>query len=101
MTYNRPMEMTDKMGRKHGMAPVEVMLKDGTPYDGLIGNGSDGVVKLEVYRHKTPGGGEAKAARLMAIRVDELIPYEANRDMQKDQEMATRDLQFIKPNPTF
>lgn len=101
ITYSRPSEKTDRLGRKFGLAPVQVMDKDGKEFHENIGNGSDGTVKLEVYRHKTPGGGEAKAARLMAIRVDNHVPYEANRDMQKDQEMATRGLQFAVPHPTF
>jgi hypothetical protein len=101
ITYSRPSEKTDKNGRKFGLAPVEIMLKDGSKFDGNVGNGSDGTVKLEVYQHSTPSGGKAKAARLLAIRVDELVPYEPNRDMQKDQEMATRGLQFAPAQPTF
>jgi hypothetical protein len=101
VTYSRPQELTDKLGRKRGLAPVEVMDKEGKVFEENIGNGSDGTIKLEVYRHRTPGGGEAKAARLMAIRVDNHIPYEPNRDMQKDQQLAVQGLQFSKPQPTF
>ncbi len=101
VTYSRPSEKTDKNGRKFGLAPVEIMDKDGQPFLGNVGNCSDGTVKLEVYQHGTPSGGKAKAARLMAIRIDELVPYEPNRDMQKDQEMATRGLAFAPAQPKF
>jgi hypothetical protein len=101
VTYSRPSEKTDKNGRKFGLAPVEIMLKDGSPFLGNVGNGSDGTLKLEVYQHSTPSGSKTYAARLMAIRVDELVPYEPNRDMQKDQLMAVEGLQFSPAQPNF
>jgi hypothetical protein len=33
------------------------------------------VIKLAVYEHATPSGGKAVAARLEAIRIDELVPF--------------------------
>lgn len=101
VSYSRPSELTRKDGRKVGLTPVEVFDKEGNPVLQQVGNGSDGVVKLEVYSHKTPGGGTAKAARLMAVRVDEMVPYEPNRDMQKDEELAAQGLQFVVPKPNF
>lgn len=100
ITFSRPTERVDKLGRKTGLAPVEVMLPNGQKYDGLVGNGSDVTIKLEVYEHKTPGGGKAKAARLAAIRLDNLVPYEPNRDMLKDQKDLVRGLQEV-PQPSF
>lgn len=103
ITFNRPSEKTDRMGRKYGLAPVEVIGPDGSKYEGLIGNGSDGVVKLEVYQHKTPGGGMAKAARLMAIKVDTLVPYDPNKDMLPDEQKAVQglDMPFKPQQPNF
>lgn len=102
-TFSRPSEKTDRMGRKYGLAPVEVIGPDGSKYEGLVGNGSKGTIKLEVYKHKTPGGGEAKAARLMAMKIDDLVPFEPNRDMTEREAEAVEGLadQFKKPAYQF
>lgn len=92
VVFRRPASKTMK-GKVVGFAPPEVLQKDGTPLrDVLVGNGSDGVVKLEVYSHNTPGGGKAKAARLLALRVDNLIPFTVDKDFDPDQQKAVKDL---------
>ncbi len=69
-----------------GLTPPVVMDKDGNPMDGVaIGNGSDGTVKLEVYQHATPGGGKAKAARWVSLRIDNLIPFNPETDYPEAQ----------------
>lgn len=89
ITFRRP---TSKMirGKVVGYAPPEVIDKDGNPLHGInIGNGSDGIVKLEVYQHGTPGGGKAKAARLKTVKVVNLVPFEGERDYtDKQKEMV-------------
>lgn len=68
--------------------PPTVVLADGTPFDGLIGNGSKVTVKIEVYDFKAgvDAQGNAYAAgkgtRLVGVRVDELVVY------QKPEETA-------------
>jgi hypothetical protein len=83
VTYRRPTQKMMK-GKVVAFTPVELLdgtqprLPDGSypPLrDVAIGNGSDGVIKLQVYEHGTPSGGKAKAARLEAIRIDHLIPF--------------------------
>ena len=61
--------------------------EDGTfePLQENIGNGSDGIIKLEVYGHGTPNGGSSIAARWESIRVDNLVPYEPVRDFTTDE----------------
>lgn len=71
-------------GKLIGMTPPEVIGTDGEPLLKNIGNGSDGIVKLEVYEHGTPGGGKAKAARLEAVKITNLVPYEPDRDMNDE-----------------
>jgi hypothetical protein len=93
-TFSRPVSKMIK-GKVVGLAPPEVLEADGkTPLkNALIGNGSDGIIKLEVYTHGTPGGGKAKAARLMSICVKNLIPFEMNRDFSEGQKEAVKGLE--------
>jgi hypothetical protein len=93
VTFSRPTQKMVK-GKVIGLTPPEVLQADGkTPLTGvLVGNGSDGTVKLEVYSHGTPGGGKAKAARLLSIKVDNLIPFEMNRDFDDKQKEAVQGL---------
>lgn len=103
MTFGRATEMRLKTGRVQGMDPPAVLNgqdlnDDGSPKpmspDVLIGNGSDGVVKLEVYSHaKFPGSSEkVKAARLLSVRVDNLVPYTINKDFDEHQKRAVKGL---------
>lgn len=80
MAFGRPCERTIK-GRKQGMLPPNVRTKDGVPIEVPIGNGSDGVVELEVYRHKTQVIGQTKkAARWSGLIVDNLLEYKPAND---------------------
>lgn len=85
LTFRRPTSAMWK-GVQTDLAPPKVVLADGTEFDGLIGNGSKVTVKLEVYEYK--GGTDAKglsyeggkAARLVSVRIDELVEYVANSE---------------------
>lgn len=62
----------------------KVVDAEGRPMDGsIIGNGSSGTIKLEVYEHNTPGGGKAIAARLIGIKIDALVPFNPDFDDAK------------------
>jgi hypothetical protein len=76
VSFSRPMSREIK-GKVIGMTPVDVFEADGkTPLrQANIGNGSDVIIKLEVYGHATPGGGKAKAARWLSMAVLDLVPY--------------------------
>lgn len=79
VSFSRP---TQKMigGKVQGFAPPIVKDSNGNDLPAnLIGNGSDGDVYLEVYQHKTPGGGKAKAARWKGVKVTHLIQYNPNK----------------------
>lgn len=82
------------------LAPPQVVDADGNMYDGRIGNGSDVTLKLEVYSHKTPGGGKAKAARLASVRIDNLAPYDPARDLGDEERNQIRGLDE-QPKPNF
>lgn len=77
--FSRPVEVK-KAGKvvKVLSAPV-VTDAEGNIIDGLtIGNGTKGIVTLDVYEHPVKGGTKAKAARLESIKVTELVKYEYN-----------------------
>lgn len=69
-------------GKVVAFAAPRVIDKDGQPLDGSkIGRGSDATIRLDVYSHGTPSGGRAKAARWDSIRIDNLVPYETDREL--------------------
>jgi hypothetical protein len=99
-TFRRPQQKMMR-GKVVGFAPPEVLDAQGNPLrDILVGNGSDVTTKLAVYEHGTPGGGKAKAARWEASRVDNLVPFEKDRDFEPDQEKQIRNLED-QPAPLF
>jgi hypothetical protein len=95
VTFKRPTERKFS-GRVEGMDPPRVIDKDGKPIETRIGNGSDGIVKLEVYQHKTPNGGHAKAARWAALRIDNLVEFEAEKDFS---EVEKAELKTLREEP--
>jgi hypothetical protein len=80
MTFSRPtFRDNKKLGTTTPMAPPLILEKDGSPWERttLVGNGSDVTIGLEVYEHQQPGTAKkAKAARLMSVRVENLVPYD-------------------------
>ncbi len=87
-TFSRPAMKEFANGRIVTFQPPEVFDKDGIPFYGQVGNGSDVTLKIEVYEHNTPGGGKAKAARWVSAKIDNLVPYTPERDLTPDQEKA-------------
>lgn len=100
VNFSRPTS-TVIQGKVRGFAPPKILDKDGveTPNTN-VGNGSDGVIKLEVYSHKTPGGGKAIAARLDTIRVDNLIPFDGERDFTPEEKKQVEGIMEAK-SPLF
>lgn len=72
--------------------PPEIRDSEMKPLNVLVGDGSDVTTKMEVYEHRTPGGGTAKAMRWNSSRIDNLIPYEDKRDQLPQEEQMTRGL---------
>lgn len=91
-SFSRPVTKETSTGRILSFKPVEVFDKDGNPFDGNVGNGSDATIKLEVYPHATPGGGKAKAIRWVSARIDNLIPFEKDRDLNAEEKDAAEGL---------
>ena len=81
-------------------SPPMVFDKDGAPIkEGVsIGNGSDITVKCELYQYTAPGSKvKSNAIRLESVRIDNLIPYEPNRDYTKEQAAAAAGLTSQPP----
>ena len=99
--FRRPVQKKTRDGRIMTFTPPEVIDKDGRPFDGsTIGNGSDITLKLDVYEHGTPGGGKAKAARLEAVRVDNLVPFNPDTDFSEDEAEKVAGLKD-QPEPVW
>lgn len=101
VNLSRPKEIKIR-GRMQPLAPPEVLDKKGEKLDPsiLVGNGSDVTTKMEVYPHRTPNEGRAKAMRWMSTRIDNLVPYERERDQLESEERLTRGLEE-RPVPLF
>lgn len=91
-SFSRPVTKETSTGRILSFKPVEVFDKDGNPFDGNVGNDSDATLKLEVYTHATPGGGKAKAIRWVSARIDNLVPFDKNRDLNEEEAAAAEGL---------
>jgi|SRR5882762_929864 len=90
--FTRPISKRFQSGKIRVFEPIEVFDKAGVPYDGPVGNGSDATLKIEVYEHEVPGGGKSVAARWVSARIDNLVPYEPDRDLTEGQREAAAGL---------
>lgn len=92
MQFSRPTDRKIK-GKLIGMTPPVVLNEDKQPIEGVaVGNGSDAIVKLEIYSYPTPTGGRGHAARWDSMQLLNLIPYNKNSDFPEDKD---------KPQPMF
>lgn len=77
----RPVVRKYRDGRQTPMEPLIIVDKNGKPFDGNIGNGSDITCKIECYGYPGIGASRGKtvyAIRLMAIRVDNLVEFNSD-----------------------
>jgi hypothetical protein len=82
MAFGCHAEKIIKGVRRLYAAPM-ILDKDNLPIHVNVGNGSEVTIKIETYSYQPPGskiGGTA--ARLVSIRVDKLVPYEANSNRE-------------------
>jgi hypothetical protein len=76
---SRPSTVEFQKGNLQSVYPPKIRDKDKQPLpDNIrIGNGSDGVVAVEVYTHRVPNSEKrAKAMRLYGVEVHNLVPFE-------------------------
>lgn len=103
VNFSRPVTKENKKtGQVMTFNPPKVVNKEGDPMDGVaIGNGSDITIKLEVYEHAVPGSSKkAKAARLASVRVDNLIPFNKEKDFTPEEAEQISGLKE-QPEPLF
>lgn len=94
MSFKRPTERNIK-GRREALLPPKVVDKLGVPVEVPVGNGSDGILELEVYSHKTQQPGVTKkAGRWVGCRLDNFVPYTVEKDTLDGGE-STRELRSI------
>lgn len=90
VTFRRPtFKRFRKGGEEEPLSPPEILDSENKPVGRHveIGNGSDVTVKVECYKFNRPfGKGRAKAIRLVAVRIDNLVEYSQNdfTPMQKN-----------------
>lgn len=100
---SRPSRKVTKGGKEIVFSPPKIFDKDGLPMDNgtRIGNGSDITVKCELYQYSPPGGkNKENAIRLESVRVDNLIPYNPDKDYTKEEAKAAEGL-TSQPAPLF
>ena len=95
VTFRRPQNKKVR-GEIRGFSAPVVLRADGSICTELVGNGSDGYVKVEVYDYKPPVGQSAKAARLVSLRIDNLVPFEKD-SLNKTQAREALGLPEQKP----
>jgi hypothetical protein len=96
-------EYKDRGGRikRVNYEAPQVLSRDGSPYRDLLGAGSDVTVKVEIYSHNVPGSSKkAKAARLTAVMIDNLVPY-TRKDFTPEQENVVRGLEETPRQPAW
>lgn len=59
----------------------------------IVGNGSTGIMKLELYNYTPPGSvNKAVAARWLSTRIDNLVPFDGLKDYDKEEARAVKGL---------
>ncbi len=79
ITLSRKVSITVK-GHERGMDPPKVIDKDGVPITVMVGNGSDGVAKCVLWSYNPTPTIKGTALRWEGLRVDNLIPFDSNKD---------------------
>lgn len=96
MNFSRPVSRTWK-GQTEAMTAPRVVLPDNTPVEVAVGNGSDGILHLEVYQFQDRNrpGFFKKAARWVGARIDNLVRYDPNPDYSEAEQEELKKLQAV------
>jgi hypothetical protein len=92
MTFSRDCQKLIR-GKMVLFQPPQILDKDNNPIDAAIGNGSDCDVTIEVYIFENPQTKlRGRAARLHAIKVWNLIPFDPERDFTTQEFVSVSGL---------
>lgn len=93
LNISRPVTKQTASGKVLTFQPPETFDKDGVPYKGAVGNGSDVTTKIEVYWY-TPVGGNTQcpAMRWVSTRIDNLVPFNPDSDLNEYEKEAAEGL---------
>lgn len=88
-------------GKLVAFTAPKVIDKAGQPMDGsLIGRQSDVTVRLEVYRNPPGGMYRYVAARWDSLRVNDLVPWEAGKELTAEDQVKHESLvKASEPDP--
>jgi hypothetical protein len=84
ITLSRKCSLTTRDGKVRGLEPPFVFTMEGEnkiPVTTLVGNGSTGVAKCHLWRFNPEPHIKGTAVRWESLRVDNLIPYDPDKDM--------------------
>jgi hypothetical protein len=94
-TFKRPTHKEWK-GKEEALLPPVVLDANGIPWQSelLIGAGSDITVKCEWYSFNKPfkKGARGSAIRMVSARIDNLVPFEQNRDFTDGEKKLAEGL---------
>ena len=80
----------------------DILDRDGQPMPGVnVGNGSDITTKIRVYKYKKPLGSFGTAIEWVSTKVDNLVPFETQRDYSEMEQRVVRGLEDQTPQPMF
>jgi hypothetical protein len=82
-------------GKEQALDPVLVLDHNNLPWQShvLIGNGSDITCKVEYYTYKPKfSKKKGSAIRLSSVRVDQLVPFEMEKDFTEDEKKQVKGL---------
>jgi hypothetical protein len=101
VTISRPVSRVYN-GKATPFSPPTVINKDGVPFKGDVGNGSDITTKVEVYRYRVPTGKDkwGTAIRWVSSRIDNLIEFKPQTDYNPDEQKIIAKLQY-QPEQLF
>jgi hypothetical protein len=100
---SRPREKLTRGGKRIVFDAPMVFDKDMMPIrkGTNIGNGSDITCKCEIYQYTPPGSkNKENAIRLAEVRIDNLIPYNPDKDYTPEEASAAEGLKD-QPKPVF
>lgn len=98
MRFRRPSLKKTRANKIITFVPPIITEADGkTPYLGLIGNGSDVTTTVELYFYKNPRkpGKFGSAIRWQSTRIDNLVVYEGDRDMNDQDKKLIKSLDRV------